>query len=146
MPGQYRIYRVANSTTVFSPSCGAPSDSEAQDTSTFRTGVTFAIFAADTKVYFMEFGEVVLEGDREGSDYAFSGTDVDVEPSSDNTVTTTHTVSVDVTIKGKKISGTATDDLRVTCMGNNCPEGSMCTATTDFEGSEIKDVELQHPV
>jgi hypothetical protein len=152
MPGQYRIYRVAQSKTVSSPGCypdGIP-ESEAQDTTTFRTGATFAIFAADTKVYFLDMGSgegaMTIEGERDGRDYSFSGTDVDVEPSSDNTITTTLTVTVDATIKGKKITGTSVTDTRSTCTGQNCPNGTMCTTTTDFEGSEMKDVELEHPV
>jgi hypothetical protein len=152
MPGQYRIYRVANSTTISSPGCfpdGIPED-QAQDTDTFRTGTTFGIFAADTKVYFLEGmfmgGFTTIEGDREGRDYSFSGTQVDVTPGSDNTITDTTAVLVDMTIKGKKVSGTVLVDIRSTCMGNNCPNGVLCTQTTDFEGSEIKGVELEHPV
>jgi len=140
MPGQYRIYRVASSATAYSPGC--PNLPDPQDTTTFRTGSTFAIFAADTKVYFIEgtFGDEfkTLEGDREGRDYSFEGVDRNVDSDGNATI---QTLTVELSIKGRKVEGTLTTEDQVTG-----PDPFLCTKTTDFEGSEMKGVKLEHPV
>jgi hypothetical protein len=140
MPGQYRVYRVANSTTVYSPGC--PDLPDLQDTTTFRSGQTFAIFAADTKVYFLDIGagegSVTVEGSREGRDYTFEGVDRNVDSDGNATI---HSLTVELSIKGRKVEGTSTTEDQVTA-----PDPYLCIKETDFEGSEMKDVELEHPV
>jgi hypothetical protein len=147
VPGKYRIYRVANSKTASSPGCypdGIPED-VAQDTTTFKTGQTFAVYAAGSGTFFLEMvyvgdGEFyTIEGTRSGREYTFEGTTVDVQPSSEPPVTVTETFTVDLMIKGRKVEGTFTYDRRST-------DGEMCTRTTDFVGAEVKDVDLEHPV
>ncbi len=155
MPGKYRLYRVANSKTESSPSCygGMIPPSIAQDTDSFKTGSTFAIFAADSDVFYLDVADQTVQGEKKKlGEYEFAGTSVDVEPSGDPNVQATTTTTTKLTIKleksGRKVSGKSTLDVNVVCVGGDCPMGinSQCTQNTSFEGAEMQDVDLEHSV
>lgn len=156
-PGEYRVYRVANEDTVESTGCYPidPGPAITGDSTTVRVGQTFGIYAADEETYFLDFEMASLAGTRDGKDYSFNGETVDVEilvdPTNqmESTVTSTSILDVDVTIEGKKISGTSVLEVTVNCSGGtSCPDpaNTVCTRTTTFQGSEVKDVELEHGV
>jgi hypothetical protein len=146
-PGTYRIYRVAQSSTESSAGCfpgGPPADS-AGDSSTFKSGMTFAIYAHDSDTFFLDLADESLQGKKDG-DYTFEGTSIDVTPDPDATTRVLHNGKVKLDISGRKISGTTTVEDSMSCTGANCPAAFQCITTTKFEGSEIKDVDLEHPV
>ena len=150
-PGEYRIYRVANEDTVESTGCypSPPGPEITGDSTTVRAGQTFAIFAADADTYFLDFDMLSLVGTRDGADYSFNGETVDVELLGDSTLTTTSILDIDVNITGRKVTGTSVLEVTNSCTGGmNCPMPAMtvCTTTTEFQGSEIKGVELEHGV
>jgi len=151
-PGEYRVYRVANEDTIESSGCypSAPGVDITGDMTTVRAGQTFAIYAADSETYFLDFEMISLAGTRDATDYTFDGETVDVTTiGPDSVQTLTSIVDVDLTIEGKKISGTSVLEVTSSCTGGmSCPTPatSVCTTTTNFEGSELKDVELEHGV
>ncbi|MEM9461997.1 MAG: hypothetical protein AAGF11_48005 [Myxococcota bacterium] len=156
-PGEYRVYRVANEDTVESTGCypSDPGEDITGDSTTVRVGQTFGIFAADSDVYFLDFEMASLAGSRDGKDYSFSGETVDVmilpDPAggAESRFTSTSILDVNLTIDGKKISGTSVLEVTTSCTGGaQCPDpaNTTCTTTTNFQGSEVKDVELEHGV
>lgn len=151
-PGQYRIYRIATADAEESTGCypSAPGVDITGDSTTFRTGQTFAIYAADSDVFFLDLEDFSLEGSKDGSDYKFTGESVDVmNLGGDSILTLTTSVVINVEIEGKKVRGTSTYDVRQSCSGGmNCPSPSstQCITTQSFLGSEVKDVELEHPI
>lgn len=151
-PGQYRIYRIASSSAEQSPGCypSAPGVDITGDSTTFRTGQTFAVFAADSDIFFLDLEEFSLQGDKSGSDYKFTAESTDVmNLGGDSILTVTTAAVINVEIKGKKVRGTSTFDVRQSCSGGmNCPNPSstQCITTQSFLGSEVKDAELEHPI
>ena len=149
-PGEYRVYRVANEETMESNGCypSPPGQDITGDSTTVRAGQTFAIYAADADTYFLDFEMISLVGIRDANEYSFHGETVDVSTQAGPTVTTTTIADVDVTIEGKTISGVSTVEITTNCSGMGCPDpaNSVCTRTTEFQGSELKDVELQHGI
>lgn len=150
-PGDYRIYKITNLPTIESADC--PGDPDIRDVSTFYGASSFAIFATDPETYFLEFdpgigATTLLEGTRDGGDYTFLGDSTSVEDLSDTAIVTDVVdVDVNLTIKGHQISGTVTTFTSTTCNGDcGMFENTTCTRTTEFIGSEIKDVELERPV
>jgi hypothetical protein len=146
-PGDYVIIRVANADVAESDSCYVDNmvpDSEKDDRTDFRTGGSISIFAADTETYFLEIDNMgsatSIEGTRDGGDYSFSGESVDVE--AEYTITTT--VEVDLTISNKSVVGSSVWTQQ--CSGNNCPVLPSCVQTTDFVGTVVRGVELEHGV
>ncbi len=150
-PGQYRVYRVASTTAGLTMGCypSAPGVDITGDSSTLRTGQTFAVYAADRDTFFLDFETFSLAGTKDGSDYAFTGEDVDVMTVGDSTVTVTTITSINAEIKGKKISGTSVVDTISHCSGGtSCPNpsSSQCITTVAFQGAEVKDVDLEHAI
>ncbi len=151
-PGKYRIYRVANAKAELSPGCfpnGQVPESEAFDTTTFKTGSTFAIFASDTDVFYLDLDTESIEGEKSGmGEYKFQGESVDIEPFGMNgSIQTTRKLTVKVEKSGRKVKGTSTEDVTVLCSNDqNCSQPSQCVAKVSFEGSEIEGVELEHGV
>lgn len=149
-PGQYHVFRVASTTAEQSAGCfpGGPGPDLENDSSTLRTGQTFAIYAADNETVFLDFETFSLAGTKDGSDYAFSGESVDVSTQGDITITVTSVTTVDAEIKGNKISGTSTLDVTSTCVGASCPGSatSQCISTVSFQGAKVKGVDLEHTI
>jgi hypothetical protein len=150
-PGKYRLYRIANAKSEMSPGCfpdGMIPESEAFDTTTFKTGATFAIYAADSDVFYLDMDTVSVEGEKDGiGAYKFKGDEKDYEPFGDGNIITTTILTVKLEKSGRKVTGTSTQDVQVVCSGDqNCPNPSQCITKTSFEGAEIEGVELQHGV
>ena len=141
-PGQYVIVRLASAKTTESASCwdNMVPDSIKDDTTTLSTGSSVAIFAADAETYYLEHPDAgSVEGTRDGKDYSFFGEEVNVEENS----TTTVTWDIQTTIDNKSVTGKS---IRTeTCTGDGCGIAS-CVKTTEFVGTIVKDVELEHGV
>ena len=144
IPGQYRVYRVAATTTSTTPDCGMMGDPG--DSTTFKSGMTFAIYAADTETYYLDLEAESVEGKRSGSKYTFEGETVDVTDGGGFTLRALRNLEVKAEIKTRKISGTWIEENSTSCTGMGCPAATSCIVTVKFEGSEMKDVELEHPV
>ncbi|MCA9709870.1 MAG: hypothetical protein KDK70_28785 [Myxococcales bacterium] len=152
-PGEYRVYRIANEDSEQSNGCfpSTPGPDVTGDSTTVRVGQTFGIFAADPDTYFLDFEALSLAGVRDGKDYAFNGETVDVMvfgPNNDSTQTVTSILDVDLTISGRQLEGTSVLEVTSECVGMSCPTpaNTVCTTTTSFQGSEVKDVELEHSI
>ena len=150
-PGQYRIYRVAAAEAEQSTGCfpSPPGPDVTGDSSSFRTGQTFAVYAADSDLFFMDIGEFTLEGTKDGSDFAFKGESVDVQDlGGDTTLTTTTVMTVDISIEGKKVSGSSTLEVTNNCLGPACPmpATSQSITTQTLRGAEVQAAELEHPI
>jgi len=150
-PGQYHVFRVASSSAENSPGCyqSAPGPDITDDSSTLRTGQTFAIYAADSETFFLDFDTFSLAGTKDGSDYTFTGESVDVSLVGDSTLRVTSITTLTAEIKGNKISGTSTLDVTSSCTGGmSCPNPatSQCITTVDFAGAKVKDVDLEHTI
>lgn len=151
-PGQYKIYRVAQAESEASSGCfpSPPGQDVTGDSTTFRSGLTFAIFAADSETFFMDLEGVSIEGTKDGSEYSFKGEAVDVmDLGGDSFQTVTTITTVDVEIKGAKITGTAETDISTSCAGGmNCPDpaSTQCITTQEFQGAEVKGADLEHPI
>jgi hypothetical protein len=154
-PGDYVMYRVASSEQDKSVGCYYPANDvppdEKSDSSTFRTSATFIIYAnaTDEDAYYLDTGDGTIEGIESDAGYTFSGKDVDVNytmpDGTGDKLTTTHTVTVELAVDGKSISGTHTDKTTYKCAGAcTQPPTPSCTVTTTFKGSEIDDVQLYH--
>lgn len=141
-PGHYVIIRLANAETTLSASCYADNkvpDNIRDDRTNLATGASVAIFAADSETYFLELADISIEGTREGKDYTFLGEEVDVEEDS----TTTVKWDVQATIDNKSVTGTLISTT--TCTGDACGINS-CAVTTNFVGTVVKGVELEHGI
>ncbi len=150
-PGQYHVYRVASTTAELSAGCypSAPGIDITGDSSTLRSGQTFAIYAADQDTFFLDFETYSLAGTKDGSDYTFTGENIDAMTVGDSTLTVTTITTVEAEIKGKKISGTSTVDTSSRCSGGmSCPNPSttQCVATVAFQGAKVNGVDLEHPI
>lgn len=115
---------------------------------TFFDAATIAIFATDTDDFFLEYGEDVVSGTRDGKTYSFEGMSVNVEdPVEGTTVTTTNQLTVELTINNREINGDVTTFTSSTCTGScEAFEDTQCTVIGTFFGTEIKDVELEHAI
>ncbi|MCB9703570.1 MAG: hypothetical protein H6711_16875 [Myxococcales bacterium] len=151
-PGSYTVVRVASADTVRSPSCynnNVPDDI-VNDSTTFYAGGTLGIFAADADNYFVDIttnnGPLTVDGTRDGGDYSFYGKAVDYEADVDGmggARTTTYEADIRFTLKTHTVIGTA--EFTTTCTGVNCGVDS-CVETTDFIGTVVRDVELEHGI
>ncbi len=146
-PGDYVVYRVAQSELVDSSSCpGYDDPSQKSDSSTFLSTSTFILYAGLEDVYYLEAeGQATLEGTEDGGTYSFSGKTVDVEyPTPDIKFTSTTSASVSMTVDGASANGTATVTTSTKCSGTGCPDDTSCKQTSEFVGTEVEDVELKH--
>ncbi len=140
-PGQYVIIRLANAETTESASCydNMVPDNIKDDRTTLSVASSVAIFAADPETYFLELDAISIEGSRDGKDYSFAGETVDVEMDATSTVVD----DVQLTIDNKSVTGTWINTY--SCNGSNCGITS-CVRTTNFVGTIVKGVELEHGV
>jgi hypothetical protein len=149
-PGQYHVFRVASSRAERSPGCypSPPGPDITGDSSTLRSGQTFAIYAADSETFFLDFDTFSLAGTKDGSDYTFTGQEVDISTAGDSTVTVTSITTVEAEIKGNKISGTSTLDVTQSCVGGSCPNpaNSQCITSVEFQGAKVKGVDLERTI
>jgi hypothetical protein len=163
-PGEYRIYRLA--LNQISQDCNpAPEvDLDHTGSETFFDLGLVAIYASDADTYFLETGAVALLGSRDGTGYTFTGNDTQTDNwktdegySRNFTVVATTDVIVDLTLKGKGLTGTATTSQSVTCSGSteDCqlapgPNGNAapfsCVTKAEYFGSEVSDVDIEYVI
>ena len=151
-PGEYSVFRVSYGELVAAPTCGIsnPILPGYVDVNTFGEPQTLLIFAHED-TYYLEYegGTVTLEGERSGKDYSFFGMDTShVDPLGSGTtiVTTTDELTVDLTIRGKNISGTVDYETQSICSGPSCSELNAtrsCSTTQPFAGSLVEDAEFE---
>jgi len=148
--GDYVVYRVALGDTNSSSDCFGEDGEDIEtrnDESSFLPSQSFALYrVVDT--YYMDFGEFVITGTKTGSQFDFSGDNVDRSyfgADDENEETDTDEINVTFTVSGASISGTYETVTSFTCDGPDCSEGSdfTCTGSSPFFGSEVRDVDLE---
>lgn len=152
-PGDYAVLRIAAvKDPIKSASCYPDmviDPNVAMDNYEVRSGDSLAIFASDKETYWLEWtsAAVAIEGSRDGKDYTFNGIDTDVEePVMGERTTNNYEHGIKITIAGSSVTGQYL--LTHTCMStlqNACPYAS-CVSTTDFVGTVVKGVELEHGI
>jgi hypothetical protein len=151
-PGDYVIYRVSYGELSRSSGCypdkEVPAD-EKSDSTTYRTGTSFILYAGAEDAFYLDTGEKTLQGTKSSDTYAFAGKAVDVEYSNPNgtgaKTTVTVTATVDMTVDGEAVSGKVTTKTTQKCTGSDaCPDDFSCTESVDFVGMEVEDVQLFH--
>jgi hypothetical protein len=153
-PGEYVVYRVASSSDDLSSSCDAGANID-DDSSSFRAAETMVLFAGEEGAFYLDVGGIALEGEMEstdlGDEYTFTGATVDVEFSSPDGTGTKWTTTVRTTVHlvadGDMASGDTDEKTTVKCSGELCGDDEMsCTVSTDFVGTRVEDVDLEHQV
>lgn len=150
-PGDYVLYRIGAATTEYTQDCfpNGQDPDDASDSTTFRAGETIVIFRAPDGVYFIDTGDFMIEGTLSGGTFDFNGESIDIEyfGSNDNSQTT-ETTTVDITMdtQGASVSGSFVSSVIQTCSGPACDEfdSYSCTGTSQFVGTRVNDVELEH--
>lgn len=153
-PGEYVVYQVASTETTESDGCYQNSivpPEVAFDSSTFREGYTFVLYAGPDDTYFLNMQSLLLEGTADGDVYSFEGESVDITFSGpDGTgdkYESTSRMSVEVTVDGSLVNGTAKTRTTDRCTGTTCnPLPPDCTRTSEFVGIEVENVKLKHEV
>lgn len=167
-PGDYRIYKMAFQTVTKSNGCFAmntpdsntKSDSDStlsSDTWVMTTDTSDNIFLDLGKgTLQLDLGKGTLQGTPTDAGYTFKGEVIDVQFEDNDSTRTketlTTTTTIDVTIDGKSIGGTATGTVAYRCSTPSatkaCPNPlpSDCSTTSKFSGTQVDDVELEYPV
>jgi hypothetical protein len=154
-PGDYFVYRIASADQSMSESCDLTAN-EINDSSSLHDAGTFILFAGQEGDFYVDMGELTLEGEFKGDtdageEYEFSGKSVDIEWSDANgtgtKVSTTVEHDFELAIDGELVTGEYKVKTKVACTGEFC-EGVpySCTSTSDFVGTEVEDVDLEHKV
>jgi hypothetical protein len=155
-PGDYVVYRIASTEADESSSCNLTAN-EIDDSSTLKASGTLILFAGEEGEYFLDLGSLALVGELvEDGDtllYDFSGKTVDIEWSnpegSGTQITTTVSHSLEFDVDDELVTGVYKVKHTVDCAGsgNSCDGVPWsCSETTDFVGTEVEDVDLQHHV
>lgn len=145
-PGEYRIYKVTQLPSV--PQADCDIDIDLRDSTTFFGAATLAIFATEADDFFLEFGDSVVLGSRDGKEFKFEGISINVDdPIDGTTVTTTSQLTINLTMNGRQISGDVTTFDSTVCSGN-CDgfDDVQCTVLGKFFGTELKDVDLERQI
>ena len=152
-PGDYVIYRVSPAVTEESLGCYYPDmvvpPNSASDSTTIREASTWIIYASINDAYYLDSGTNTLEGIASDNGYTFTGKTVDVQydvpDGTGSKRTTTDSVTIDVITDGDAISGKSTLKRTYGCAGATCGEKiPTCTKTTDFVGTHVDEIQLQH--
>jgi len=80
--GDYMVFRVAFTSSTPAASCYVDGEipmSIVEDTTSLRSGGTFIMYAAEEGGLYLDTGDMVLEGEKNGPRYDFDGKTVDVE-------------------------------------------------------------------
>jgi hypothetical protein len=155
-PGDYRIYKMEIQEATKSSGCYYP-DTAADPNSASDRDTSLAtaewVMTTDTSAnYFLDLGDRTLQGKQTPTGIAFAGEKVDVEFEGNDVTKTKRTatvdVTIDVTLDGKSIGGTATTTSSFACSGTSCttPVPPSCTVTAKFSGTEVDGVEREYPV
>lgn len=152
-PGDYVIYRVSPGVTDQNSGCYYP-DTEpppnaASDSTTIRESGTWIIYASINDAFYLDAGSNTLEGVATDNGYQFTGKEVDVQyDAPDGTGskrTTTDAFTIDIIVDGEAISGSSVWKTTYGCAGMTCGEKiPSCTRTTDFVGTHVDEIQLNH--
>ncbi|MCC6558255.1 MAG: hypothetical protein IT372_35375 [Polyangiaceae bacterium] len=148
-PGDYIMYSVAVAAPKPGKDCDV-SDNVKSDSSTFRDSQTFILYAGPEDKYYLDVGQVTLEGAEDGDGFKFSGKSVDIEflgGATNDKVEDTQTTTITMTIDGAAVDGTISSKhaIKYTCANPaQCPESASCTQSASYVGAEIEDVDLEH--
>jgi len=153
-PGDYVVYEVSFTAMEKASSCYVDKyvpPNEKSDSTTVRDAGTFILYAGIEDKFYLDAGEVTLEGAKEGDKYTFTGKSVDVQYDSPdgqgNKRTTTTTETVEMTVDGKAVTGTETVKASYKCSGQTCGNPiPSCTESGDFVGTQVDNLKLQHDV
>lgn len=158
-PGDYVVYRIASTSESLSDGCYYPngeSPNIEDDSSTMLASGTIILYAGVDETFYLDLGSATLDGVFDGAEdagdmYVFEGQVVDVEwTSPDGTGdrwTTTTSTDVEMAIDGALVTGESKAKTSYKCSGTNCGDvPPSCTITTEFVGTEVEDVDLQHQV
>lgn len=152
-PGDYVIYRVSPGVTDETSGCYYPETdpppNQASDSTSIRESGTWIIYASINDAFYMDSGTKTLEGVATDNGYQFTGKTVDVQyDQADGTGskrTTTDSYTVDIIVDGDAISGTSTWKTTYGCAGTTCGDKvPSCTRTTDFVGTHVDEIQLNH--
>jgi hypothetical protein len=152
-PGDYVIYRVTPGTTDQNAGCYYPDTEPApnveSDSSTVRATGTWFIYASINDAFYLDDGQNTLEGVATDTGYQFTGKTVNVQydipdgTGSKRTVTDSFTVSI--VTDGDAISGSNVAKTTYGCAGTTCGDKiPSCTKTTDFVGTHVDEIQLNH--
>jgi hypothetical protein len=149
--GNYQVYQIATASSTQSDGCyadGEVPEDLADDESTFSTGDTFVIFSAPEDAYYVQLSSGdSMPGTRDGKVYNFSAEVVDKEYESganqSQELTTVVSSELKVTVDGRNVSGTSDTTVTFDCAGDNCPDGTECTTSSDFVGVRV-DADIQY--
>jgi len=156
-PGDYVVYRIASAQQSWSDGCFWPAgegpDLEEDRSSLYASG-TMILFAGEEGSYYLDLGNSTLQGELGDSDagesYEFAGKSVDVQwtqaAGTGNKLTTTVTTSVDMTTDGALVTGELVVKASYACSGACGDLPPSCTIKTEFIGTEVEDVQLEHAV
>jgi hypothetical protein len=153
-PGDYVVYRVSFSELEQGSSCYpdkfVPYDVRS-DSTTLRSSDTFILYAGAEDKFYLDTGDTTLEGTQDGDKYSFEGKAVDVSydtPDGQGSKrTSTLTTTIEMTVDGEVVTGTAKNKTSYKCSGNTCGQPiPSCTETGDFVGTEVDDLKLKHDV
>jgi hypothetical protein len=154
-PGDYVVYRIGSTTHELSGDCQL-GPNEVQDTSSIRASGTVVLYAGQEGEFFLETAAATLLGElgnapESGVGYEFKGRSVDVEYANADGTGTKRVVTVSSEIDLEVDGALATGEMRTVtvlqCTGNDCGNiPGKCTQTTEFIGTEVEDVGLEHDV
>lgn len=152
-PGDYVMYRVSPSVTDETSGCYYPETdpppNELSDSTTVRASSTWIIYASINDAFYLDSGTNTLEGVATDTGYQFTGKKVDVQydvpDGTGSKRTTTDSFTIDIITDGDAISGTSTWKTTYGCAGTTCGDKlPSCTRTTDFVGTHVEEIQLNH--
>jgi hypothetical protein len=153
-PGDYVVYRVSFSEIEQASSCYpdkyVPPDVRS-DSSTLRASGTYILYAGAEDKFYLDTGDSTLEGTQDGDKYTFEGKAVDVDydtpDGQGNKRTSTLTTTIEMTVDGDVVTGTAKTKTSYKCSGQTCGNPiPSCTESGDFVGTQVDDLKLKHDV
>lgn len=147
--GDYNVYRIGFAESSSSADCfgefGEDPNTELDETNLLNSGA-FALYRV-ADVYYLDQGNQALSGTKNGSEFRFNGETIDIDffgGDDENREEDAINATITFTVSGKSIVGRQTVERTSTCTGPGCDDSlnSSCTTTSDFFGSEVKDVDL----
>lgn len=154
-PGDYVIYRVSTGTTDETSGCYHPQTdppaNQASDSTTIRDSNTWIIYASINDAFYLDSGQETLEGVATDTGYQFTGKKIDVQfelpDGTGSKRTTTDSYTIDIIVDGDAISGTSVWKTTYGCAGTTCGEKvPSCQRTTDFVGTHVEEIQLNHDI
>ncbi len=159
--GDFVVYRVSAEPFTVSPACYYPEEvpppSEANDSSTFRSSATFAIYRTTNDVLVLDTGSAALPGGESDEGYEFVGYQIDTTYLGMNNleakVSIVSTNRITMVVDGSSIEGDISiiesqkcDFLTATPSPGLCEKVPDCERTAHYVGVELDDTALRNYV